>query len=86
MGLDFGGSPLGEMWLGSVAEPLVTIGIGLCPITCPRTVWCWYGLETKAEGAAAIEVAAIEAMEKCDELPEEAGDRERARGDVVGWP
>lgn len=64
----------------------MTIGIGLCPITCPRTVWWLYGPETKAEGAAAIEVAAIEAMVEREELPEGTGDRERQRGDVVEWP
>lgn len=70
-----------------MAEPLVTIGIGRCPMTCPRTVWwCWYGLETNAEGAAAIEVAAIEAMVEKEEHPEDAGDRERHRGDVGEWP
>lgn len=56
-------------------------------MTCPRTVWwCWYGLETNAEGAAAIEVAAIEAMVEKEEHPEDAGDRERHRGDVGEWP
>lgn len=62
------------------------IGIGRCPITCPRTVWWWYGPETKAEGAAAMEVAAIEAMVESEDPPDEAGDLDRQRGDVGEWP